>query len=59
MQSEYSSLTKSDRWDLVPPREGKNIGGSHWIMKVKRHDDEDSCVDHFKARLVSQEYSKV
>ena len=36
-------------WDLVPPPEEKNIVGSRWILKVKRHED---GVDRFKARLV-------
>ena len=33
MDSEYSSLLKNETWELVPPIEGKNIVGSHWIFK--------------------------
>ena len=57
MESEYSSLLKNDTWDLVPPPEGKNIVGSHWVLKVKR--DENGSVNRFKARLVAQGYSQV
>ena len=56
VESEYSSLLKNDTWELVPPREGKNIVGSHWVLKVKH---EDGYVDRFKARLVAQGYSQV
>ena len=57
MESEYSSLLKNDTWDLVPPREGKNIVGSRWVLKVKH--DENGSVNGFKARPVAQGYSQV
>ena len=37
MDSEYSSLLKSETLELVPPPEGKNIVGSRWILKVKHN----------------------
>ena len=57
MESEYSSLLKSDTWDLVPPPEGKNIVASRWVLKVKG--DENGSVNRFKARPVAQGYSQV
>ena len=57
IKSEYSSLTKNDTAELVPPREGKNIVESRWVLKVKCN--EDGSRDHFEARLVAQGFSQV
>ena len=35
IKSEYSSLTKNDAGELVPPCEGKNILESRWVLKIK------------------------
>ncbi len=56
MISEYLSLMENETWELVPPPEGQNVVGSHWVMKVKHN--EDGSVDRYKARLVAQTYSQ-
>ena len=55
-KSEYDSLVGNNTWELVPPPNGKNVVGSHWVFKVKR--DADGSVQRFKSRLVAQGYSQ-
>ena len=57
MKSEYSSLIKNDTWALVPPSGRKNIVGSHWVLKIKRY--ENDFIDCFKATPVAPGYSQV
>jgi hypothetical protein len=41
---------------LVPKPKGKNIIGSKWVYKVKRH--ADRSIDRHKARLVAKGYKQ-
>ena len=56
MCSEFESLTKNHRWDIVDKPNDKNIVGCKWVYKVK-HDDKGN-ISRYKARLVAQGYTQ-
>lgn len=56
MQSEYDALLRNQTWTLVPLPPGKNIVGSKWVFKIKRHADES--ISRYKARMVAQGYTQ-
>ena len=56
MESEISSLSNNDTWELVPRPSGKNVVKSKWVYKVKRN--ADGSISRYKARLVAQGFSQ-
>ncbi|KAI5336311.1 hypothetical protein L3X38_015578 [Prunus dulcis] len=56
MQEEIDALQMQGTWSLVPCPQQKNIVGSKWVYKIKRH--ENGSVARYKARLVAQGFSQ-
>ena len=57
MISEYDSIMKSDRWELVERPTKRKMIGTKWVWKVKYK--ADGSLEKFKARLVAQGYSQI
>jgi hypothetical protein len=51
MSDEFSALSQTNTWTLVPQPPGTNIAGSKWIFKTKHHPK--GSVEKHKARLVA------
>ena len=56
MDAEFQSLQANEVWDLVTPPKGCKVINSMWVFKCKL--GEHGEVEHYKARLVAQEYSQ-
>jgi hypothetical protein len=56
MSEEFSALSQTNTWTLVPRPPGTNIVGSKWIFKTKHHPD--GSVEKHKARLVARGFTQ-
>jgi hypothetical protein len=56
MSKEFSALSQTNTWTLVPRPPGTNIVGSKWIFKTKHHPD--GSVEKHKARLVARGFTQ-
>jgi hypothetical protein len=56
MAEEFSALSQTNTWTLVPHPPGKNIVGSKWIFKTKHRPD--GSIEKHKARLVARGFTQ-
>jgi hypothetical protein len=56
MLQEYTSIMKSDVWDILPRPEGKLLVISRWLYKIKNA--ADGNIDKFNARFVARGFSQ-
>jgi len=56
IQSEYSSLTDKQTWQLTPLPPGRRAISCKWVFKVKHH--ADGSIDRYKARLVARGFTQ-
>jgi hypothetical protein len=56
MSEEFSALSQTNMWTLVPRPPGTSIVGSKWIFKTKHHPD--GSVEKHKARLVARGFTQ-
>jgi hypothetical protein len=56
MAEEFSALTHTRTWTLVPRPPGTNIVGSKWIFKTKHRPD--GSIEKHKARLVARGFTQ-
>ena len=54
---EYSSIMKSDVWEVVPRPEGKSVFTFRWLYKIKHA--ADGSIEKFKAWFVARGFSQV
>lgn len=57
MIDELATLHKNNTWDLIPRPSNSNSVGSKWTFFTKYK--ENGSIDHFKSRLVAQEFSQI
>lgn len=56
MAEEFSALTHTRTWTLVPRPPGTNIVGSKWVFKTKHRPD--GSIEKHKARLVARGFTQ-
>ncbi|CAM8920416.1 unnamed protein product [Rhodiola kirilowii] len=56
MEKEFTALSKTQTWTLVPPPPNINIIGSKWVFKTKHRPD--GSIDKHKARLVARGFTQ-
>jgi hypothetical protein len=56
MSDEFSALSQTKTWTLVPRPPDTNIVGSKWIFKTKHH--LDGSIEKHKARLVARGFTQ-
>jgi hypothetical protein len=56
MSEEFSALSQTNTWTLVPRPHGTNIVGSKWIFKTKHC--LDGSIEKHKARLVARGFTQ-
>jgi hypothetical protein len=56
MKDELKSITENRTWDLVELPNGKEIIGTKWIFKIKKH--AYGTINRYKARLVAKGYTQ-
>jgi hypothetical protein len=56
MSNEFSALSQTNMWTLVPRPRGTNIVGSKWIFKTKHRPD--GSIEKHKARLIARGFTQ-
>ena len=52
MDEEIQALQQQHTWTLVPPPSNKNIVGSKWVFKIKKHSD--GTITRYKAHPITR-----